>query len=86
MSPHKLLGGPGTPGILLLRRSLYGLTHTAPSTAGGGTVSFVNGFDEQVLLPSILSLDPRIFVKDVGLTRIIFSCKNIPTLYWFAMA
>ena len=49
MSPHKLMGGPGTPGILVMRRSLYGLQHTAPSTAGGGTVSYVNGFDEEVV-------------------------------------
>ena len=50
MSPHKMMGGPGTPGLLLMRRALYGLQHTAPSTAGGGTVSYVNGFNEEVLL------------------------------------
>ena len=48
MSPHKMLGGPGTPGLLLMRRSLYGLQHTWPSTAGGGTVAYVNGFNESV--------------------------------------
>ena len=48
MSPHKMMGGPGTPGLLLMRRALYGLQQTAPSTAGGGTVSYVNGFDEEV--------------------------------------
>ena len=49
MSPHKMMGGPGTPGLLLMRRALYGLQHTAPSTAGGGTVSYVNGFSEEVI-------------------------------------
>ena len=48
MSPHKMMGGPGTPGLLLMRRALYGLQHTAPSTAGGGTVLYVNGFSEEV--------------------------------------
>ena len=48
MSPHKMMGGPGTPGLLLMRRTLYGLQQTAPSMAGGGTVSYVNGFNEEV--------------------------------------
>ena len=41
LSPHKLIGGPGTPGILLLRRSLA--TNTVPVVPGGGTVTFVSG-------------------------------------------
>ncbi|WP_221090087.1 aminotransferase class V-fold PLP-dependent enzyme [Deinococcus aquaedulcis] len=40
LSPHKFVGGPGTPGLLCFRQELYRLT--VPSTAGGGTVSFVN--------------------------------------------
>jgi selenocysteine lyase/cysteine desulfurase len=55
MSPHKLVGGPGTPGILLMRRSLYGLGHIAPSMAGGGTVSYVNGHKEEVYLHTLWS-------------------------------
>ncbi|KAF5185361.1 Aminotransferase [Thalictrum thalictroides] len=47
LSPHKFVGGPGTPGILLMNKSLYHLKSSAPSTCGGGTVSFVNGFSEQ---------------------------------------
>ncbi|KAF5199986.1 hypothetical protein FRX31_010424 [Thalictrum thalictroides] len=46
LSPHKFVGGPGTPGILLMSKSLYYLKSSAPSTCGGGTVSFVNGFNE----------------------------------------
>ncbi|KAL5699378.1 hypothetical protein ACHQM5_030292 [Ranunculus cassubicifolius] len=47
LSPHKFVGGPGTPGILLMSRTLYHLRSSAPSTCGGGTVSYVNGFEEK---------------------------------------
>ncbi|XP_042493082.1 uncharacterized protein LOC122072747 [Macadamia integrifolia] len=47
LSPHKFLGGPGTPGILLMNKALYKLSSSAPSTCGGGTVDFVNGFSEE---------------------------------------
>lgn len=40
LSPHKLLGGPGATGLLLIHESLYSLS--CPTTAGGGTVTFVN--------------------------------------------
>lgn len=40
ISPHKFVGGPGTPGILVFNQALYHLS--APSTPGGGTVSYVN--------------------------------------------
>lgn len=39
ISPHKLIGGPGTPGILISREDLYLLNR--PTIPGGGTVSFV---------------------------------------------
>lgn len=48
LSPHKFLGGPGTPGILLMSKVLYNLASSPPSTCGGGTVAFVNGFNEKV--------------------------------------
>ncbi|KAI8535693.1 hypothetical protein RHMOL_Rhmol10G0193700 [Rhododendron molle] len=41
LSPHKFLGGPGSPGILLMNNSLYQLRSSPPSTCGGGTVNFV---------------------------------------------
>ncbi|KAJ4951372.1 hypothetical protein NE237_028204 [Protea cynaroides] len=50
LSPHKFLGGPGTPGILLMSKVLYKLGSSAPSTCGGGTVDFVNGFNEEYTL------------------------------------
>ncbi len=40
ISPHKFAGGPGTPGILVVKRHV--LTNHVPSTPGGGTVSYVN--------------------------------------------
>jgi selenocysteine lyase/cysteine desulfurase len=40
ISPHKLIGGPGTPGVLVARRELF--VNRVPVVPGGGTVSFVN--------------------------------------------
>ncbi len=40
LSPHKFVGGPGTPGLLCFQEHLYHLS--APSTAGGGTVRYVS--------------------------------------------
>ncbi len=40
ISPHKFPGGPGTPGLLVLRRDLY--HRKTPTQPGGGTVSFVS--------------------------------------------
>lgn len=41
MSPHKLLGGPSSCGLLIIRKSLVDTT-IAPSFSGGGTVEYVN--------------------------------------------
>jgi selenocysteine lyase/cysteine desulfurase len=40
ISPHKFIGGPGTPGILVAKRAL--LANTVPCCPGGGTVQYVN--------------------------------------------
>lgn len=40
VSPHKFIGGPGTPGVLVVKRSL--VSKTAPVISGGGTVSWVS--------------------------------------------
>ncbi len=40
ISPHKFIGGPGTPGVLVARRSLF--RNRIPSVPGGGTVQYVN--------------------------------------------
>ena len=39
ISPHKFVGGPGTPGVLVAKRSL--LRHPVPAVPGGGTVRYV---------------------------------------------
>jgi len=40
ISPHKFVGGPGTPGVLVVRREL--LRNRVPDVVGGGTVAYVN--------------------------------------------
>lgn len=40
ISPHKFIGGPGTPGVLVVRREL--LANSVPHVVGGGTVAYVN--------------------------------------------
>ncbi len=47
MSPHKFVGGPGTPGVLVIRREL--LTNTVPDVVGGGTVAYVNPSEHRYL-------------------------------------
>ncbi len=40
ISVHKLIGGPGTPGVLVARRDLF--RNRVPTVVGGGTVAYVN--------------------------------------------
>jgi selenocysteine lyase/cysteine desulfurase/CRP-like cAMP-binding protein len=40
ISPHKFVGGPATPGVLVAKRSLFG--NRVPSVPGGGTILFVS--------------------------------------------
>ncbi|MFO7586861.1 MAG: aminotransferase class V-fold PLP-dependent enzyme [Gemmatimonadota bacterium] len=47
LSPHKMIGGPGTPGVLVARRELF--RNTVPDVVGGGTVSFVNPTEHRYL-------------------------------------
>ncbi|XP_057982429.1 uncharacterized protein LOC131167616 [Malania oleifera] len=47
LSPHKFLGGPGSPGVLLMSKVLYQLRSSPPSTCGGGTVEFANCYSEK---------------------------------------
>jgi selenocysteine lyase/cysteine desulfurase len=56
VSPHKFIGGPGTPGVLVVKRSL--LRNTVPSVPGGGTVLFVT--------PSRHSYHPDPEVREEG--------------------
>jgi selenocysteine lyase/cysteine desulfurase len=47
ISPHKFVGGPGTPGVLVVRRSL--LNNRVPDVVGGGTVAYVNPTEHRYL-------------------------------------
>jgi selenocysteine lyase/cysteine desulfurase len=40
LSPHKFIGGPGSPGVLAVRRDL--VRNSVPVVPGGGTVQYVN--------------------------------------------
>ncbi|MEA2002969.1 MAG: aminotransferase class V-fold PLP-dependent enzyme [Actinomycetota bacterium] len=40
LSPHKFIGGPGTPGVLVARKELF--QNRVPAVPGGGTVAYVN--------------------------------------------
>ncbi|MFT5683008.1 MAG: selenocysteine lyase/cysteine desulfurase [Myxococcota bacterium] len=42
LSPHKFIGGPGTPGLLIAKKHLF--RNRVPSQPGGGTVSFVTAW------------------------------------------
>ena len=47
ISPHKFIGGPGTPGVLVVSKKL--LTNSVPDTVGGGTVAYVNPEEHRYL-------------------------------------
>lgn len=47
LSPHKFIGGPGTPGVLVVSDAL--LQNAVPDIVGGGTVSYVNAKSHRYL-------------------------------------
>jgi selenocysteine lyase/cysteine desulfurase len=47
ISPHKFVGGPETPGVLVARRDLF--HNRVPGVPGGGTVAFVNPTEHRYL-------------------------------------
>jgi selenocysteine lyase/cysteine desulfurase len=51
-SPHKFLGGPGTPGVLIFNKKIY--KNTVPDQPGGGTVIYSNPWKA------------REYIKDIG--------------------
>lgn len=50
-SPHKFLGGPGTPGVLIFNKRLYNLE--SPDQPGGGTVLWTNPWGKHKFSPEI---------------------------------
>ncbi|MEM1416247.1 MAG: aminotransferase class V-fold PLP-dependent enzyme [Myxococcota bacterium] len=47
LSPHKFIGGPGTPGVLVAKRHLF--ANRVPAVPGGGTVAYVNPQEHRYL-------------------------------------
>jgi selenocysteine lyase/cysteine desulfurase len=47
LSPHKFIGGPQTPGVLVVRRDL--VRNRVPTVPGGGTVAFVDPVEHRYL-------------------------------------
>ena len=71
LSPHKFVGGPGTPGILVVKRKL--LTNRVPTVPGGGTVAYVNAAEHRYLTRSGAPRrggDPRDHRIDTGRTGV----------------
>lgn len=50
-SPHKFLGGPGAPGVLVFNKKLY--TLHVPDQPGGGTVKWTNPWGEHTYIDDI---------------------------------
>jgi selenocysteine lyase/cysteine desulfurase len=50
LSPHKFVGGPGTPGVLIAKSTWF--RNAVPAVPGGGTVSFVTP-DDHVYISDI---------------------------------
>lgn len=47
LSPHKFIGGPGTPGVLVAKKHLF--QNLVPAVPGGGTVAYVNPEEHRYL-------------------------------------
>ena len=47
LSPHKFIGGPGTPGVLVAKKKLF--RNAVPAQPGGGTVAYVNTKEHRYL-------------------------------------
>lgn len=47
ISPHKYIGGPGTPGVLVVKKHL--LNNSVPAVPGGGTVVYVTPEDHRYI-------------------------------------
>ena len=50
-SPHKFLGGPGTPGVLIFDSKLY--KNMVPDNPGGGTVDWTNPWGQHKFVSNI---------------------------------
>src|SRR5262249_56481878 len=55
-SPHKFVGGPGTPGVLIAKRRLF--SNRVPTVPGGGTILFVS--------PTVQTYHPEPEIREEG--------------------
>ena len=66
VSPHKFVGGPGTPGVLVAKRALF--ANRTPTVPGGGTILFVS--------PSVQSYHPAPEIREeAGTPAIVESIR-----------
>ena len=70
LSPHKFIGGPSTPGVLVVRREL--VTNRVPDAPGGGTVAYVNPTEHRYLTDPVL--------REEGGTTAVASRSPLSTL------
>ena len=47
ISPHKFIGGPGTPGVLVAKKAI--MQNRVPAVVGGGTVKYVTPVDHRYI-------------------------------------
>ncbi|HVU72375.1 MAG TPA: aminotransferase class V-fold PLP-dependent enzyme [Mycobacteriales bacterium] len=75
ISPHKFVGGPGTPGVLVVRREH--VNNRIPTSPGGGTVAYVNN-DEQSYLADPVAREEGGTPDIVGAIRtgLVFQLKE----------
>jgi selenocysteine lyase/cysteine desulfurase len=52
ISPHKFIGGPQTPGVLVVKRAL--VKNTVPACPGGGTVAYVNQQEHRYVVDPVM--------------------------------
>lgn len=76
ISPHKFLGGPGTPGILIAKKHLFN-REKSPTQPGGGVVKFVTQ-SSQVYVNKIHIREESGTPNIVGCIRagLVFQLKN----------
>lgn len=75
LSPHKFIGGPGTPGILVAKKALF--QNRVPSVPGGGTVEYVSR-DQHVFSSNIAEREEAGTPAIIGSVRagLVFQLKE----------
>jgi len=75
LSPHKFIGGPGTPGVLVAKRKLF--RNRVPTVPGGGTVAYVSSVEHRYL-PDIVAREEGGTPSILGAIRagLVFQLKD----------